>query len=90
MNKDFGAIFSCLLPGTDCKLEPEEGKTIEDGLEVRIAFAGAWKESLSELAVGEVAAPRLCWHCCCTSQHRCTSSTKWMRHSTCHIRRTWA
>ena len=44
VNKDFGSIFSCLLPGTECKLEPEEGKTIHEGLEVKIAFGGAWKD----------------------------------------------
>eukprot|EP00937_MAST-01D_sp_MAST-1D-sp2_P000195 g195.t1 len=53
VNKDFGSIFSCLLPGAQAKLEPEEGKTVFDGLEVRIAFGGAWKESLVELSGGQ-------------------------------------
>ena len=30
VNADFGSIFSTLLPGTDAKLEPEEGKAVED------------------------------------------------------------
>lgn len=35
VNTDFGAIFSTLLPGTMAKLEPPEGQTFLDGLEVR-------------------------------------------------------
>jgi structural maintenance of chromosome 2 len=50
---DFGAIFSTLLPGTTAKLEPEEGTSFLDGLEVRVAFGGVWKESLSELSGGQ-------------------------------------
>ena len=36
VNADFGAIFSTLLPGTNAKLEPEEGKSVEDGLCVKV------------------------------------------------------
>lgn len=50
---DLGSIFSTLLPGTMAKLEPEEGKSFMDGLEVRVAFGGVWKESLSELSGGQ-------------------------------------
>lgn len=50
---DFGSIFSTLLPGTTAKLEPEEGTTFLDGLEVRVAFGGVWKDSLSELSGGQ-------------------------------------
>jgi structural maintenance of chromosome 2 len=53
VNKDFGSIFSTLLPGTDAKLEPPEGQTVLDGLEVRVAFSGVWKESLTELSGGQ-------------------------------------
>lgn len=28
VNRDFGSIFSTLLPGANAKLEPEEGKTV--------------------------------------------------------------
>ena len=35
------------------KLEPPEGGTFEDGLEVRVAFGGVWKESLTELSGGQ-------------------------------------
>jgi len=49
VNVDFGSIFSTLLPGTSAKLEPPEGKTVLDGLEVKVAFNNVWKESLSEL-----------------------------------------
>ena len=53
VNRDFGSIFSMLLPGTHAKLEPPEGKGVEDGLEVRVAFNGVWKESLTELSGGQ-------------------------------------
>ena len=34
----FGSIFSTLLPGTQAKLQPPEGLTILEGLEVKVAF----------------------------------------------------
>lgn len=42
-----------LLPGTTAKLEPPEGANFMDGLEVRVAFGGVWKQSLSELSGGQ-------------------------------------
>lgn len=53
VNGDFGSIFSTLLPGTTAKLEPQEGRSFLEGLEVRVAFGGVWKESLSELSGGQ-------------------------------------
>jgi structural maintenance of chromosome 2 len=53
VNKDFGSIFSTLLPGASAKLEPPEGKTVLDGLEVCVSFGGVWKQSLSELSGGQ-------------------------------------
>lgn len=53
VNKDFGSIFSTLLPGTMAKLEPPEGGSVLDGLEVRVAFGTVWKESLTELSGGQ-------------------------------------
>ena len=53
VNKDFGSIFSTLLPGTQAKLQPPEGKDVLDGLEVKVAFGDVWKESLSELSGGQ-------------------------------------
>jgi structural maintenance of chromosome 2 len=53
VNKDFGSIFSTLLPGTSAKLDPPEGMTVLDGLEVKVAFGGVWKESLTELSGGQ-------------------------------------
>ena len=50
---DFGSIFSTLLPGTTAKLEPPEGESFLAGLEVRVAFGGVWKESLTELSGGQ-------------------------------------
>ena len=53
VNKDFGSIFSTLLPGTAAKLDIPEGCTVMDGLEVKVAFNGVWKESLTELSGGQ-------------------------------------
>ncbi|MCL7025251.1 hypothetical protein MKW94_019650 [Papaver nudicaule] len=53
VTKDFGSIFSTLLPGTIAKLEPPEGCNFLDGLEVRVAFGSVWKQSLSELSGGQ-------------------------------------
>jgi structural maintenance of chromosome 2 len=53
VNRDFGSIFSTLLPGTSAKLEPPEGKTVFEGLEVKVAFGKVWKESLTELSGGQ-------------------------------------
>ncbi|PSN36598.1 Structural maintenance of chromosomes protein 2 [Blattella germanica] len=53
VNKDFGSIFSTLLPGADARLNPPEGMDVLDGLEVKVAFGGVWKESLGELSGGQ-------------------------------------
>lgn len=53
VNVDLGSIFSTLLPGATAKLEPEEGTTFLDGLEVKVAFGGVWKDSLGELSGGQ-------------------------------------
>mmetsp|Transcript_31114 Transcript_31114/g.66657 ORF Transcript_31114/g.66657 Transcript_31114/m.66657 type:complete len:1214 (-) Transcript_31114:156-3797(-) len=53
VNKDFGSIFSTLLPGTSAKLEPPEGMAAWEGLEVKVAFGSVWKQSLSELSGGQ-------------------------------------
>merc|ERR1712232_579052 len=53
VNRDFGSIFSTLLPGTQAKLAPPEGGTVFDGLEVKVAFGQTWKESLTELSGGQ-------------------------------------
>jgi len=55
VNEDFGSIFSMLLPGTMAKLEPpaEAKNGALDGLEVRVAFNGVWKDSLTELSGGQ-------------------------------------
>lgn len=53
VNRDFGSIFSMLLPGVHAKLEPPEGCSVSEGLEVKVAFNGVWKESLTELSGGQ-------------------------------------
>ncbi|KAL6061697.1 Structural maintenance of chromosomes protein 2 [Balamuthia mandrillaris] len=52
VNKDFGAIFSTLLKGSEARLEPPEGQTVMDGLRMRVAFGGVWK-NLTELSGGQ-------------------------------------
>uniref|UniRef100_A0A0D9YIT9 SMC hinge domain-containing protein n=1 Tax=Oryza glumipatula TaxID=40148 RepID=A0A0D9YIT9_9ORYZ len=46
-------VNNTLLPGTMAKLDPPEGGTFLDGLEVRVAFGTVWKQSLSELSGGQ-------------------------------------
>lgn len=54
VNGDFGQIFSELLPGGSfAKLDPPEGKTIGDGLEVKVCLGKVWKQSLTELSGGQ-------------------------------------
>ncbi|XP_050673159.1 structural maintenance of chromosomes protein 2 [Leptidea sinapis] len=53
VNRDFGSIFSTLLPGAEAELRPPPGLTVLDGLEVRVGFNGTWKESLGELSGGQ-------------------------------------
>ncbi|KAI1711939.1 structural maintenance of chromosomes protein 2 [Ditylenchus destructor] len=54
ISRDFGSIFSTLLPGTNAKLVPPPGaSSCLEGLEVKIAFSDKWKESLGELSGGQ-------------------------------------
>ncbi|KAJ4337474.1 Structural maintenance of chromosomes protein 2 [Didymella glomerata] len=53
VNKDFGDIFNEILPGSYAKLDPPEGKTIADGLEVKVMLGKVWKQSLTELSGGQ-------------------------------------
>lgn len=54
VNGDFGQIFAELLPGGSfAKLDPPEGKTISDGLEVKVCLGKVWKQSLTELSGGQ-------------------------------------
>lgn len=54
VNGDFGQIFSELLPGGSfAKLDPPEGKSISDGLEVKVSLGKVWKQSLTELSGGQ-------------------------------------
>ncbi|MGH0165169.1 UNVERIFIED_CONTAM: hypothetical protein FKN15_048879 [Acipenser sinensis] len=53
VNKDFGSIFSTLLPGADARLAPPEGKSVLDGLEFKVALGNIWKENLTELSGGQ-------------------------------------
>ncbi|KAK4134310.1 SMC2-like protein, partial [Trichocladium antarcticum] len=53
VNADFGQIFAELLPGSFAKLDPPEGKTISEGLEVKVCLGRVWKQSLTELSGGQ-------------------------------------
>jgi structural maintenance of chromosome 2 len=53
VNKYFGEIYSTLLIGANAKLVPSEGKSVHEGLELKVSFSGAWKESLTELSGGQ-------------------------------------
>ncbi|KAM3955882.1 structural maintenance of chromosomes 2 [Aphomia sociella] len=53
VNRDFGAIFSALLPGAQAQLRPPPGRGVLDGLEVKVGFNKTWKESLGELSGGQ-------------------------------------
>lgn len=53
VNGDFGQIFAELLPGSFAKLDPPEGKTINEGLEVKVCLGKVWKQSLTELSGGQ-------------------------------------
>lgn len=53
VDKDFSDIFGDLLDGNTCKLQAPEGKSISDGLEVKVCLGGVWKQSLTELSGGQ-------------------------------------
>jgi len=53
VNRDFGRIFSTLLPGATAKLAPPEGKSVLEGLEFKVGFGSVWKENLGELSGGQ-------------------------------------
>jgi len=53
INVDFDSIFSTFLPNTHAKLDLVPGKSLLDGLEVKVAFGDVWKESLTELSGGQ-------------------------------------
>lgn len=53
VDKDFGNIFSDLLPNSFAKLVLCEGKEISEGLEIKVKLGNIWKESLVELSGGQ-------------------------------------
>jgi hypothetical protein len=50
ISKDFGAIFSTILPGVTAKLLPMDEHDLTQGLQIKVAFNNQWKESLDELS----------------------------------------
>ena len=53
VNGDFGAIMASLLPGVQAQLQPVDPLNVSEGVEMKVAFQGVWKESLSELSGGQ-------------------------------------
>ena len=53
VNKNLNSIYSTLLPQTKAKLEQVKKDDLMDGLQLRVAFNGIWKKSLSELSGGQ-------------------------------------
>uniref|UniRef100_A0A667X7R3 Structural maintenance of chromosomes protein n=1 Tax=Myripristis murdjan TaxID=586833 RepID=A0A667X7R3_9TELE len=53
VNKDFGSIFSTLLPGANARLAPPQGCGVLEGLEFKVALGNTWKENLTELSGGQ-------------------------------------
>uniref|UniRef100_H2YJF5 Structural maintenance of chromosomes protein n=1 Tax=Ciona savignyi TaxID=51511 RepID=H2YJF5_CIOSA len=53
VNKNFGEIFSTLLPGATAKLAPAEGSSVLAGLEFHVGFGDVWKTNLNELSGGQ-------------------------------------
>ncbi|CAH7674417.1 hypothetical protein PPACK8108_LOCUS9325 [Phakopsora pachyrhizi] len=45
--------FDTLLPGNWCELQPAEGMTVSQGLEVQVRLGSTWKSSLTELSGGQ-------------------------------------
>lgn len=53
VKKDFGSIFTTLLPGANATLAPPKNMTIVEGLEIKVSLGGIWKENLTELSGGQ-------------------------------------
>ncbi|KAJ4291843.1 Structural maintenance of chromosomes protein 2 [Kalmusia sp. IMI 367209] len=53
VNGYFGNIFNDLLPGSFAKLDLLEGKSVLDGLEIKVMLGKVWKQSLTELSGGQ-------------------------------------
>lgn len=53
VDKNFGSIFSSLLPGAQAALKPVKKDNCLIGLEIKVGFNGVWKESLGELSGGQ-------------------------------------
>lgn len=53
VSESINKIYSTLLPGTKAKIEKVNQDDLMAGIEMRVAFHGQWKESLSELSGGQ-------------------------------------
>ena len=54
VSKSLGEIYSVLLPGTGARLAPiHDAENAITGLQLKVAFGGVEKESLSELSGGQ-------------------------------------
>lgn len=53
ISRDFGGIFSTILPGANSKLQAVDDQELTNGLQIKVAFNDQWKESLDELSGGQ-------------------------------------
>ncbi|KAI9476848.1 Structural maintenance of chromosomes protein 2 [Coemansia sp. RSA 1085] len=53
VDKEFGAIFSELLPGNTSRLDKLDGEPLSAGLAIKVNLGGVWKQSLTELSGGQ-------------------------------------
>lgn len=78
VNKDFGSIFSTLLPGATAKLAPPHGSGVLEGLEFKVALGTTWKENLSELSGGQRLGNARPGSCCARARARLALlSSRW-------------
>ena len=53
ISKDFGGIFSTILPGAQSKLQQVDADELKAGLHICVGFNNKWKDSLDELSGGQ-------------------------------------
>jgi hypothetical protein len=89
VNKDFGSIFSTLLPGTSAKLEPPEGKSFLAGQPDALACLEGCRLSWQpDVAAGRDAQRQSCQHagslitgsCCACSSCACSLAAHQSKH----------
>ncbi|CAM9462827.1 unnamed protein product [Phaeothamnion confervicola] len=85
VNRDFGSIFSTLLPGTSAKVPR---RSMGSRSRWPSGTSGRRASQSCRAASGRCWRCRSSWRCCSSSRRPCTSWTRWTRRSTCRTRRT--